>query len=218
MFPVYKYNAVIDDSHPLMEPPPGLGLSHDGGVNLRLLGVSVLLVALAIFGAVRFASVDAGRVLRRMLGCWDAGSARARRPHRWRCCRREVEGALAWHRPNRYPSFASRGLSKRYGRAQVLQDVSFDVPAGSVVALLGANGAGKTTTLKCMLGVIPFDGAIDIAGISVRDHGKGRTTPHRLRAADARAQRRRHVRSRRSPSSPRSRGRRRAVCPNCSTS
>ena len=68
MFPVYKYNAVIDDSHPLMEPPSGLGLSHDGGVNLRLLGVSILLVALAIFGAVRFASVDAGRVLRRMLG------------------------------------------------------------------------------------------------------------------------------------------------------
>ncbi len=70
------------------------------------------------------------------------------------------------------PILRVAGLSKRYGRAQVLQDVSFDVPAGSVVALLGANGAGKTTTLKCMLGVIPFDGAIDIAGISVRDHGK----------------------------------------------
>ncbi len=70
------------------------------------------------------------------------------------------------------PILRVAGLSKRYGRAQVLHDVRFDVPAGSVVALLGANGAGKTTTLKCALGVIAFEGAVEIAGISVRDHGK----------------------------------------------
>jgi nitrous oxidase accessory protein len=68
LFPVYRYHAVIDDSHPLMEPPAGLGLEHSGRVNVRLLGVSVLLVGLAMFSAVRFASVDAGLVLRRMLG------------------------------------------------------------------------------------------------------------------------------------------------------
>jgi len=70
------------------------------------------------------------------------------------------------------PILRVAGLCKRYGRAHVLQDVTFDVPAGSVVALLGANGAGKTTTLKCILGVIPFEGAVDVAGISVRAHGK----------------------------------------------
>jgi ABC-type multidrug transport system ATPase subunit len=70
------------------------------------------------------------------------------------------------------PILRVAALSKRYGRAQVLQDVSFDVAAGSVVALLGANGAGKTTTLKCVLGVVSFEGAIEVAGISVRANGK----------------------------------------------
>ncbi len=73
MFPVYRYNPVIEDSNPLMEPPPGLALSHGGGINVRLLGVSVLLVVLSSFAAIRFASVDAGRLLRRMLGVGKRG-------------------------------------------------------------------------------------------------------------------------------------------------
>jgi nitrous oxidase accessory protein len=73
MFPVYKYNAVIEDGSPLMEPPPGLALSRDAGINIRLLGVSVLLVLLSAFVAGRFASVDAARLLRRMLGARKRG-------------------------------------------------------------------------------------------------------------------------------------------------
>ncbi|CAN7312040.1 MULTISPECIES: ABC transporter ATP-binding protein [unclassified Caballeronia] len=53
------------------------------------------------------------------------------------------------------PVLEVRGLSAGYGRRQVLQDVSFSVRAGEVLALLGRNGAGKSTTLLSIAGFIP---------------------------------------------------------------
>lgn len=46
-----------------------------------------------------------------------------------------------------------RGLSARYGLAQVLTDVSLDVADGEVVTLCGRNGAGKTTLLRTVMGL-----------------------------------------------------------------
>jgi len=61
-------------------------------------------------------------------------------------------------------------LEVRYGDLIGVADVSLEVPAGSVVALLGSNGAGKTTTLNAVAGIVPvsagsvsFDGT-EIAG------------------------------------------------------
>jgi len=56
-----------------------------------------------------------------------------------------------------------RELRVSYGRAiRALRDVSLDVPAGTVVAVLGSNGAGKTTLLRALSGVLPeHGGAID---------------------------------------------------------
>ncbi|WCB91866.1 ABC transporter [Baekduia alba] len=45
------------------------------------------------------------------------------------------------------------GLVKRFGRRTVLDDLSFTVPAGSVVGLLGPNGAGKSTAMRVLLGL-----------------------------------------------------------------
>jgi branched-chain amino acid transport system ATP-binding protein len=63
------------------------------------------------------------------------------------------------------------GLHAHYGRAHILNDVSFGVGRGEVVALMGRNGAGKSTTLKCIIGLVRpsagrlrFDGH-DIAGL-----------------------------------------------------
>ena len=48
-------------------------------------------------------------------------------------------------------------ICKRFGEKEVLSDLSFSVPAGSVFGFVGQNGAGKTTTMKLILGLIPSD-------------------------------------------------------------
>jgi branched-chain amino acid transport system ATP-binding protein len=55
-----------------------------------------------------------------------------------------------------------------YGKVQVLQGISLDVPKGKVVALIGSNGAGKTTTLRAISGMVkPQSGSILLAGRDV---------------------------------------------------
>jgi branched-chain amino acid transport system ATP-binding protein len=56
------------------------------------------------------------------------------------------------------------GLSVRLGGSHILQDVTFDVPATGVTALLGRNGAGKTTTLRALIGQVPASGRIAYGG------------------------------------------------------
>ena len=55
-------------------------------------------------------------------------------------------------------SITIRHLIKKYGTKTAVDDISFDVEAGSVFALLGSNGAGKTTTVKCLCGLMEPDG------------------------------------------------------------
>ena len=59
-----------------------------------------------------------------------------------------------------------RNLSKSYVKGRsVLNDISFDIPAGRIVGLLGPNGCGKTTLLKILSGCIhDYDGTIVING------------------------------------------------------
>jgi ABC-type sugar transport system ATPase subunit len=60
---------------------------------------------------------------------------------------------------------AIQGVSKSFGPTRVLDNVSMNVPGGTVHALLGANGAGKSTLMKCIAGAVPPDaGSILIGG------------------------------------------------------
>ncbi len=45
-----------------------------------------------------------------------------------------------------------RGLTRRFGERAVLEEVSFEVDAGQVCAVVGPNGSGKTTLLRCVIG------------------------------------------------------------------
>ncbi|HSA81305.1 MAG TPA: ABC transporter ATP-binding protein [Geminicoccaceae bacterium] len=66
-----------------------------------------------------------------------------------------------------------------YGETQALFEVSLEVGAGEVVALLGANGAGKTTTLRSILGLTPpREGTIRFAGTDIT-----RAPTHRIARA-----------------------------------
>ena len=46
-------------------------------------------------------------------------------------------------------------LNQYYGGSHILRDVSFELPAGKVTAVLGRNGVGKTTLLRTLMGLIP---------------------------------------------------------------
>lgn len=58
-----------------------------------------------------------------------------------------------------------REVNSFYGKAHILQDLSFSVGRGEVVALLGRNGAGKSTTMKSIIQIVrPRTGSVTLAG------------------------------------------------------
>ncbi len=63
---------------------------------------------------------------------------------------------------------SAKGLTKRYGKQLAVDNVSFDIPAGRIIGLIGPNGSGKTTTLKAVLGLIPFEGDLKVLGMDPR--------------------------------------------------
>ncbi|MGH4050932.1 MAG: ABC transporter ATP-binding protein [Clostridium sp.] len=55
-------------------------------------------------------------------------------------------------------------LIKKYGKELAVNDISFQVNEGEIAILLGPNGAGKSTTIKCIAGLLKYDGDIEICG------------------------------------------------------
>jgi len=63
------------------------------------------------------------------------------------------------------PVVETHGLTRRYGSREAVNDLSLQVPAGSVYAVLGPNGAGKTTTIKMLMGIVePTSGSASVMG------------------------------------------------------
>ena len=62
-----------------------------------------------------------------------------------------------------------QNLSKKFGKKQVLDDISFNAKKGEVTALIGVNGIGKTTIMNSIAGLLPYDkGKIVIDDMPVR--------------------------------------------------
>jgi ABC-2 type transport system ATP-binding protein len=67
------------------------------------------------------------------------------------------------------PVVSARSLTKRFGKLTAVDDLSFELAAGTVTGFLGPNGAGKTTTLRMLLGLAaPSSGDAQIFGTHYR--------------------------------------------------
>ena len=67
------------------------------------------------------------------------------------------------------PTIEAHRLSKYYGPFVAVEDISFTIPQGQVVAFLGPNGAGKTTMMRMLTGYLaPSSGRATLAGFDVR--------------------------------------------------
>ena len=65
-----------------------------------------------------------------------------------------------------------RNLSVAYGGIHAVREISFDVPEGQVVTLIGANGAGKSSTLRSIAGLVrPSGGSISFLGKELKGMG-----------------------------------------------
>lgn len=61
---------------------------------------------------------------------------------------------------------SARNLTKRFTHTVAVNDVSFDIPAGRIIGLIGPNGSGKTSLLKAILGLSTFEGKLDVSGFN----------------------------------------------------
>jgi len=65
-------------------------------------------------------------------------------------------------------SIEVKHLTKFFGEQAAVNDISFEIGKGEIVAFLGPNGAGKSTTMKMITGYIPASsGSIKVNGIPV---------------------------------------------------
>jgi nitrous oxidase accessory protein len=148
-FPIFEPKSKFADESPRMRPwPAPIVMAGVGNTwHWLVLGTAVLLWPLVLIVARPLAAN--GPVL---LGNWKSRTAGAAPAGRLP----PASGPL--------PAIFVCSLTKRFGKVSALDDLSFEVRQGETVALWGPNGAGKTTVLRCLLGLLPYQGTLRVLG------------------------------------------------------
>jgi nitrous oxidase accessory protein len=69
-------------------------------------------------------------------------------------------------------AISAAALTKRFGETTAVDNLTFAAGLGESIALWGPNGAGKTTVLRCLLGLLPFEGTLSVMGQPCGPHGR----------------------------------------------
>jgi len=150
--------------------PVGLWLELTGRIALTelllffILGIGFSLPLLRLFGT--FAELGhlavGGNLVRELLGAAELTAPPAG------ASRRPADGSVRFE-----------GVSFSFGERHVLRDVSFEAPAGSMLALVGPSGAGKTTIAKLVPRFWDVDaGRVVVGGVDVRELPQGELLDH----------------------------------------
>ena len=59
-----------------------------------------------------------------------------------------------------------KNIASGYGDRGIIDDISFSIPSGNIMALFGHNGAGKSTTLRALLGLLPLSQGSPTASVA----------------------------------------------------
>ena len=163
LFPVFAPQPKLADDSPRMRPVmPDLKAPKGALSSAWLLGASALfLSALSISGHLkRWLNPIASRIPYFMSNL----------SYRTQDSTYEIQNESS--ETQAVPIIAVDNLIKRFGKTTAVERLSFDISSGETVALWGPNGAGKTTALRCLLGILPFDGKIAVGGYSSRTESK----------------------------------------------
>ena len=163
LFPVFAPRPKLADDTPRMRPlMPDLKAPKGQLSSAWLLGASALfLSALSLSGHLsRWLNSLAPHI----------SYFTSNLSHRTQDSKHEIQDESSGTQP--VPIISVDNLVKCFGKVTAVERLSFDISSGETVALWGPNGAGKTTALRCLLGVLPFDGTITVGGNSSRTESK----------------------------------------------
>ena len=150
VFPIFEPKPKFADESPRMRPlpPPVVMASVGGGWHWVVLGAAFLVWPLAMVIGRSFVSFRPRP--------WTRGPGLEAHVMPEVSALSPVQESL--------PALAVAKLTKRFAKATAVDDLSFEVRQGETVALWGPNGAGKTTVLRCLLGLLPFQGTLSVMG------------------------------------------------------